>query len=1067
MNTVASNFGPIVALRQFLLILSLLPVALLAQQTPVDIQIIDTNFEPRDPAFPLQQQATKSGLVVYYGADEEWGLPDRLEVYDGKSEVFRVDMSDYRDAKPIQTFRDGVVFKTPGKRRNDEQFVYYDVARQKFHTFYRPRRLGYINQPFVTFRGRLFFIGDDKRLYISDGTERNTHPIPKAGTFGSYFFLEEEMVFRDSLYFSGTEASFVTDGTLEGTDRYSHSEFENVVIYKDQIFEGSDTEAAVGKGSRNPRRVKLINRNHYISGTAVADSGVVYATHDEHYRYSFRSWDGSDQGFIQLFDTLLYNKRKHPKLWSAGGKAYFLMGTTRSWDEDIYLYVTDGTKAGTKKVSEETYRSRYTKTLWADEAGNAIQQFGDRTYSFTVADGGKLRRLKDASGANYNIRDPDQWRGPIKGRVLTYKKYGNSKSTTFTTIDLATGTVREITKEMMGWEMRLPARRVGDQLLVATRQYEPSDHNSGWAMSLLDPFSLTLGAMRYFNTYAFEDASDDRNFPPMGQTGDGRTLFFSDDFYWGHSIMEVSPTRNEIRVAGDIYPHNARMSGKTFISSSELPVIINDHILASHHFLASYKNIHNVHHYKLGSDQIDTFNFSINNYEYEILGSIGEVMLRSHKSRKGILEMIDLRDGSVAIFKTFSDLTGYSTAIVGQELFYKSVRTPSNQNTIASLRAYNIDTGQDRLIASLDAMAPHGAELTSYIANYDGTLYFTWINPQGRITLHQHSPGTEGITQLTDADLTSGDEGALTHIKYHEGIIVYSLRLPYGVNKSSTYYLIDLSTNNTHFLLEERAPPDYLDAGLRNVKAVPDYWIIRTGTKIYSVDRSDFSVQLLDEDHTPQGRTMNDLWVTADGKMVIYQYTPSGVSTTLRLTDGTPQGTTTIYTGRYFNSFSNGLVTVISESLGAKNQLLIYDHSTSHLEKLDLIDLVGSHSPFHLQPFMDGFFFTADNDILGREPHLLNVTGVKPILSSTTGESAKSMDLVVVPNPTDGRVRVLTSVTGPLSATLFSATGATLLQQAGYDEMTIDLTAFPAGIYYLSVIQTDGKHVGHTRIVRQ
>ncbi len=205
---------------------------------------------------------------------------------------------------------------------------------------------------FTPINGKLVFVGDDsihgKEVWVTDGTTNGTTLLKDINPYSNYAFGGSDpnsfIVYNNKVLFSANDSThgreiWVTDGTTAGTQ----------LLLDLQTHQGNASTANLS--SYPSSFYQLNNELIFIAG------GALYKT------------DGTVSGTVLLSDTLngfwypriveqdlgLGNLTSHKKYFTEmGGKLYFLGSEA---NPDTELWVTDGTKQGTKMVKELTVNS--------------------------------------------------------------------------------------------------------------------------------------------------------------------------------------------------------------------------------------------------------------------------------------------------------------------------------------------------------------------------------------------------------------------------------------------------------------------------------------------------------------------------------------------------------------------------------------------------------------------------------------------------------------------------------------------------------------------------------------
>lgn len=198
---------------------------------------------------------------------------------------------------------------------------------------------------FGEYNGKLYFIDDSQKLYVSDGTEAGTEVLKDFNSGIEFTYVDERIVYNGKLYFSadvgvhGNELC-VTDGTASGT-----------TIFKD-INPGSNSYV---------KYFKEYNGKLYFSANGGASGRELWVT------------DGTEAGTQLLKDINPGSGDGAPSNFvESDGKLFF------SADNGIHgreLWVTDGTVAGTFMVKNINPGASSSMSAWI-----YAKSFNDKLY---------------------------------------------------------------------------------------------------------------------------------------------------------------------------------------------------------------------------------------------------------------------------------------------------------------------------------------------------------------------------------------------------------------------------------------------------------------------------------------------------------------------------------------------------------------------------------------------------------------------------------------------------------------------------------------------------------------
>lgn len=279
-----------------------------------------------------------------------------------------------------------------------------------------------------SFNGKVYFFAMEDsfgvELWITDGTDTGTHVLkdifPGGGINSQWFVYNHQNSFCEyngKLYFTARDANhgdelWVTDGTNAGTKmvkdispQISSSTPQNFIKAYNKLFFVADNRIWYTDGTDTGTQELLLHSSPIAHGAGIAglafNSKLVIVTGFTPVSGVY-SYDGVDTTFI---GKTRYHD--HKNFIIAGRKLFFI-----GYDgQDDWVYVSDGTDTGTKKIikiGSTSFPIAYSTTLQCELNGNLIfsHYTNSHGYELWVSDGtvqGTHRLTDTASGGNsYN-----------------------------------------------------------------------------------------------------------------------------------------------------------------------------------------------------------------------------------------------------------------------------------------------------------------------------------------------------------------------------------------------------------------------------------------------------------------------------------------------------------------------------------------------------------------------------------------------------------------------------------------------------------------------------------------
>ena len=1030
-----------------------------AQNSGHPIDVLNTNTDPRDPALPEAQLVTKEGLVVYYLADEKWDLPARLVVFDGGTAVETIDVSQYRYVLMHLAFRDGFIFSVT-EYNGEVSHVYLDLKAKKFHTFEKQRLGNWGAQTYVEFKDRLFYTAAPGEVKISDGTAAGTQAIPEVGYASVSYPMEKDFVLRDSLYFHSPSGSYVTDGTAAGTHLVATSSIQGHAVVIDQtIYRPAYGGITVSRGYGERAADTTIRVSKYTEAVYAAEQGVIIHARDEYDRdefYTYRAGETSAQPLWDPAPSIDY----YGFHVAVDGKVFFIVEPRRG-DTKYIVYESDGSPEGTRALDLGTIPSDRFSIVAQDNYGNMLLHIGSKylVYSTTTR---SLKPVTDTQGNSVYFRDTDHWQGPADRYMLNYYSSGSGERTTVNRLDLSTAKVTTFYREF-DYEISSmgQTRTVGDKLLLVGKRRANDPHTADSFVLMLDPRTLEVSAVRNYLGYAFAEYDRDLSVPSFGKTEKGKQYQFFVDYRKGHCIAEFSPDEPAIRVMANIHPHDQHSYVNASGGGGAAMYTVGNHVLTQ-----GKQSFY--HHYKLGNTKIDTFEL-FPHTEPLSWGGKDYVYMTGDFGNYEDLSVLDLNTGVQRYLPTRRGIRPPNSAVVGNELVYQTFRDDVySDSTQVDLWVYDPVTHTERNLLSFAGVYTESFQYYNKLYTAGESVYFIFPDAAGNRLVHRYDAATDEISLVSDYSLR-GDRGEVLYgLSVADDALFITLHRPTSPGAYPSYfYHLDLATGQVTLVEAEHIRNDDFASTILAVASLPDRYLVLTDVQVYSVSRSDLTVEVLQE-WTGDYTYFQPTDFATDGLGAVYRLSGKDGIQRINVTDGTRMGTRTLLeTESLLRIATNNGRTIIREGKDLFVDLYEYHHATGRLEPIDLPDVVrGSHYQYP-QVFADGFAFVAFHEIFGYEPHFLYVTGIEPLISTSLATPPPTEILQAFPNPTSDLVRIPLPGKGEVIGRVYSAHGVPVLLRTGRNGLQINLGSLPGGVYQIEVSDRAGRKLGTARVVRE
>ena len=1059
------NKVTIVAFLAWFTLLS--PSALPAQEHRIDI--LDTQDDPRDPAGPLAELVLPDGLLVHYPADEAYDLPQQLKYYDGK-EVHTIEIDTHRDLKLERPFRDGVVISSTYFLFTN--FIYLDLKRQRLHTFLQDAAY-YVAAP-IYHRDKVIYRGKDDRIYLTDGTAEHTQVLDSVGIVSGNR-LEARFTLGDKIYISNNRMAFVTDGTPTGTHLLPRNRYvSESKVFGDRIitrFYGS-VRAWEGYGVDTFTSI-VFPAVEELRDEIPAQKGIVYFGDSTIAHKVAYATDGTLEGTHRLFSQdAFYREFRYVKMQDR----VIVLARRTSSDQEIDLYQTDGSPEGTVRINDRPLSTFSLDTRYLDDSNrHGVFVISGRVYGYSPEGG--LRTLGISS---LQIGDQDDWLPPAAGMLLQFQSSSDLERVRGRRIDLRNGAVESFDLSVP-YTLYHSARAAGNKLLVHGSHRSSVSGDLEDLIVLFDPVTLTVDGHRQVGDYAFANETVTPDTFPT--TADGRVLFISDDHHRGHSVMEANLVTGRVWPVGDLHPYTQSAPFVKDLNWRELTA--GDRLF----FRGDRRN--QLLTYRTGQTSFDTVvpDYVLEREDLMYLGTDRIVSRFDEGLGDKIIQSIDLESGEVTTFP-IGNYMGAFFGFIGDRLWkfaYTDRQTEDREEyTNLSVTSYDLRTGtaenhaQQRMSGYDLIRGFHlvqGGLRMRWAASINDEFYFTWFNEQGDLTLHRMDAQSGKPQQVMELDYHAYTSSYFPTRRSAGDAFFVAMDNTEEKRDTTHFYLIDPANGVSRKVVSEFPGIVHDMRGISDVASLSDHWILQTADHTYSIDKGTYSVETLSSD----GDLGNHPWdanrkvahsestaaflrrVDSDGReeLVVSDGTLAGTRIVSLPNNGSVhdyavQGTQVLISYQWFNRNAGDIV--------RESRLGIYDLQRESLDTVNL-SAVNSSNPGHVYAYDGGFAFDAFNYVYGREPHLLNVTGVNPILSShPAAPNGEAKQLHVFPNPTSGTLDVLLENAAPYRFTVYDLRGRQFPTVRLADDR-LDLSRLPRGVYLLVADGPDGRSVA--RIIRQ